>query len=328
LHASLYSSSRLSPSNNMNVSNRKQMRPTPITLFTYNRPWHTRMTIEALLNNDLASESELLIFSDGPRKSQDRQKIDEVRQYVRTVKGFRNVTLVERSQNLGLGQSIINGVSEVLKEHERIIVLEDDLVTSPFFLQYMNEALELYKDVEKVISVHGYIFPVAEKLPSTFFLRGADCLGWGTWKRGWALFEENGQKLLDDLKKRHLTRQFDFNGAYRYTRMLKDQINGRNTSWAVRWYASAFLNNLLTLYPGVSLVQHIGNDGTGTNFGVSDFLDVELTQAPLQVTAIEPIENVEARRVVVGYLRTIKIPLYKAAINRAKKYMIKTRNST
>lgn len=295
------------------------IQPAPIVLFIYNRPRHTRMTIEALLNNDLASESELLVFSDGPRTSQDQQKIDEVRQYIRTVIGFRNVILVERSKNLGLGQSIINGVSEVLKAHKSIIVLEDDLVTSPFFLRYMNEALELYQEEEKVISVHGYIYPIAEKLPSTFFLRGADCWGWGTWKRGWTLFEKNGQKLLDDLKKRRLIRQFDFNGAYRYTRMLKDQIAGRNTSWAVRWYASAFLNNRLTLYPGVSLVQHIGNDGTGTNFGVSDFLAVELAKAPLNVAAIELEEDKKVRIIVENYLRSIKTPFTKVMINRWKK---------
>jgi hypothetical protein len=277
------------------------------------------MTIEALLKNDLASESELLVFSDGPKTSQDQQKVGEVRQYVRTLKGFRNVTIVEHAQNLGLGRSIINGVSEVLKAYERIIVLEDDLVTSSFFLQYMNEALELYEDEEKVISVHGYIYPIADKLPSTFFLRGADCWGWGTWKRDWALFEENGQKLLDDLKKHKLTRQFDFNGAYRYTRMLKDQIAGRNTSWAVRWYASAFLNNRLTLYPGVSLVRHIGNDGSGTNFNTTDFFNVAVAKAPLNVAAIELEENKEARSTVENYLRSIKTPFIKVMINRGKK---------
>ncbi|MFA5385922.1 MAG: glycosyltransferase [Eubacteriales bacterium] len=300
------------------------MKPAPITLFTYNRPWHTRMTMEALLNNGLSSESELIIFSDGPKTSQDQQKIDEVRQYVRTVKGFRNITIVEHHQNLGLGQSIINGVSAVLKEHERIIILEDDLVTAPFFLRYMNDALELYGREEEVISVHGYIYPVAEKLPATFFLRGADCWGWGTWKRGWALFEENGQILLDDLKKRHLTRQFDFNGAYRYTRMLKDQITGRNTSWAVRWYASAFLNNRLTLYPGISLVEHIGNDGTGTNFATGDFLDVKLASKPIDIGCIEIKENPVVKKIIEDYLRSIKTPLWRGALNQTKRVLNST----
>lgn len=297
------------------------MKFAPIALFTYNRPWHTRQTVEALLKNEQADKSELIVFSDGPKTPQDEEKIDEVRQYVSAIHGFQNVKLIKRSENMGLGNSIINGVTEVLAEHEQIIVLEDDLVTSSFFLRYMNEALELYQNEEKVISIYGYAYPVTRKLPATFFLRGADCLGWGTWKRGWALFEENGQKLLDELKKRKLMKQFDFDEAYRYTRMLKDQIAGRNTSWAVRWYASAFLRDCLTLYPGVSMIQHIGNDGSGTNFGVLDFLDTELAKKPLIVEKIEIAEDPLARRVVADYLRTIKTPFIKAVIRRGKKMM-------
>lgn len=291
----------------------------PVILFTYNRPWHTRQTVEALLKNNLADESELIVFSDGPKDAQDKEKVDKVRQYIRSVKGFGNVTVIERSENLGLGKSIINGISEVINKYEKIIVLEDDLVTAPFFLRYMNEALELYKDEEKVISVHGYIYPVIGNLPVTFFLRGADCWGWGTWKRGWALFEENGQKLLENLKKDHLTNQFDFNGAYGYTKMLKDQIKGRNSSWAVRWHASAFINDLLTLYPGVSLVRHIGNDGSGTNFDVSTYGDTNLSETPVNLIKIEPIENIEAKKIVSGYLRSMKEPLPRLFLNLLKK---------
>lgn len=291
----------------------------PIILFTYNRPWHTRQTVEALLKNDFADKSELIVFSDGPKDSQDKQKVEAVRQYVKSLKGFDKVTIIERSENLGLGKSIIDGISEVINKYEEIIVLEDDLVTSPFFLRYMNEALELYKHEEKVISVHGYIYPVIGNLPVTFFLRGADCWGWGTWKRGWALFEENGQKLLENLKKDHLTNQFDFNGAYGYTKMLKDQIKGRNSSWAVRWYASAFINDCLTLYPGVSLVRHIGNDGTGTNFDISKNWDTKLSETPVNLIKIEPIENIEAREIVSGYLRSMKEPLPRLFLNLLKK---------
>ena len=297
------------------------MKIAPVTLFTFNRPWHTRRTVEALLENDLADESELIVFSDGPRNYQDKHKIGEVRQYLNSISGFKKVSLIERPQNLGLGQSIINGVTEVLRDQEKIIVLEDDLITSPFFLRYMNDALEIYADEERVISIHGYIFPVAEILPPTFFLSGADCWGWATWKSVWDLFEEDGSNLLSELRKKNLTEEFNFNGAYRYTRMLKDQIKGRNTSWAVRWYASAFLRNRLTLYPGVSLIQHIGNDGTGTNFGKSDFLDVELAKGPLTVTAIELAENQEVRRIIGEYLHAIKTPFTKGLFNCGKKYL-------
>ena len=128
---------------------------------------------------------------------------------------------------------------------DKVIVLEDDLVTSPHFLQYMNDGLGIYERDDRVISIHGYSYPVHGKLPETFFLRGADCLGWATWKRGWDLFEDDGQRLLNELERRNLTRSFDFDGSYPYTQMLRDQIAGSNSSWAVRWYASAFLRDKL-----------------------------------------------------------------------------------
>ncbi len=141
-------------------------------------------------------------------------------------------------------------MTEVLDRYQKVIVLEDDLVISPHFLQFMNEALDLYKKEDNVISITAYIYPVEGPLPETFFLRGADCWGWATWKRGWNLFQADGLALLKKLEEQKLERDFDFDGAYPYTQMLKDQISGKNNSWAVRWYASAFLAGKLTLYPG------------------------------------------------------------------------------
>jgi len=161
----------------------------PIVLFVYNRPWHMRQTIEALQKNELAEVSELFIFSDGPKSEADKEKVLEVREYIKTIPGFKSVTLIKRERNIGLAQSIITGVTDVINRYGRIIVLEDDMVTSPYFLKFMNEALEFYKDAEKVVCVHGYIYPIEAKLPETFFLRGADCWGWATWKRGWDLFD-------------------------------------------------------------------------------------------------------------------------------------------
>jgi GT2 family glycosyltransferase len=182
----------------------------PITLFVYNRLNHTRQTVEALLRNELAAESEFFVFSDGPRSETDREKVLAVRSYLKTINSFKKVAVIERDKNFGLAESIIAGVTEIVNRYGRIIVLEDDMVTSPYFLKYMNDALEIYKDEEKVISIHGYIYPVRDKLPETFFLRGADCWGWATWKRGWDLFDPDGRKLLEQLQKRNLTRTFDF----------------------------------------------------------------------------------------------------------------------
>ena len=220
----------------------------PIVLFTYNRPAHTRQTIEALQKNEYSDATELFIFSDGPRTVAHTEKVQSVREYLKTVTGFKKVTCTAREQNLGLAQSIITGVTEIVGIHGRVIVLEDDMVTAPYFLRFMNEALEFYNDEEQVISIHGYVYPVAAKLPETFFLRGADCWGWATWKRGWDLFERNGRKLLDELKERNLSDRFDYDGSYPFTRMLECQVKGEVSSWAIRWNASAYVKDKLTLY--------------------------------------------------------------------------------
>jgi GT2 family glycosyltransferase len=196
----------------------------PIALFVYKRSWHVRQTIESLQKNEFVGDSELFIFSDGPRSDADREMVQKVREYLKTITGFRRVTIIERERNLGLATSIISGVTDIVNQHGSVIVLEDDMLTSPFFLRYMNEALECYRDDGRVISIHGYCYPVKKRLPETFFLKGADCWGWGTWKRGWELFEPDGQKLLAELKRRNLLKRFDFNGTYPYTRMLEDQI--------------------------------------------------------------------------------------------------------
>ena len=274
----------------------------PITLFVYNRPAHTRQTVEALLKNELAGESDLIIFSDAPKKPEAAEAVREVREYIRTITEFRTVRIVERDRNWGLANSIIDGVTSVVNERGRIIVLEDDLVTSPYFLRFMNDALDLYERKESVISIHGYIYPVAEKLPETFFLRGADCWGWATWKRGWELFEPNGRKLLASLKSQRLEREFNFGGSYDYLEMLGSQVKGGNDSWAIRWYASAFLKTKLTLYPGRSLVLNIGNDNSGTHCGATEIFSGDIIARPVAVGGIPIVASLEARSAVTGFL--------------------------
>lgn len=275
----------------------------PIVLFTYNRPIHTEKTVNALKMNDEASDSDLIIFSDGAKSEEDKQNVNLVRSYVKTIVGFRSVSIIERNTNFGLGNNIIDGVTTVVNKYGSVIVLEDDLITSSYFLKYMNDGLSRYTLNKEVISISSYIYPIKKKLPETFFIKGADCLGWGTWKDKWALFEADGKKLLDLIISKDLVVEFDFNNAYPYTQMLKDQIAGKNTSWAVRWYASAFIQNRLTLYPGKSLIYHNGNDGSGTNFGVSTFLDVELSDKPIVIDDIQIKENMYAKKCMERYLK-------------------------
>lgn len=285
----------------------------PIALFVFNRPDHTRKTIEALSKNELASQSKLIVFSDGPRDKKDAALVEQVRDYISTVKGFESVSIVTSKTNKGLANSIISGVTNVLSDNDRIIVLEDDMVTSTQFLKYMNNSLDWYENDEGVISVHGYIYPVKEPLPDYFFLRGADCWGWATWSRGWKLFEADGKKLLNELKRRRLLKEFDFGSTYPYTKMLKKQIAGKNNSWAIRWYASAFIHEKLTLYPGMSYVQNIGNDASGTHSRETNQYEIDKLNVNLPSSKIEIKEDIKARNVISRYFRSIaQNPIQKA----------------
>ena len=166
-------------------------------------------TLTGLLQNEYAKDTDLIVYSDNYRSHEDKDGVSKVRKYISNITGFKSLTIVKRKENQGLAKSIIGGVSDTLKYHEGVIVLEDDVVPSPFFLQYMNHALEHYNKIEKVGSIHAYCYPTSEILPETFFLRGADCWGWGTWRNSWNQFEKNGQILLDKILHSNLSYELD-----------------------------------------------------------------------------------------------------------------------
>ena len=255
----------------------------PIALFVYARLDHTRRTVEALKRNPLADASDLIVFSDAPKRAELAASVEDVRSYIRGLDGFKSITIVEREGNLGLAASIIDGVSKVCEAHGRVIVLEDDLVTSPFFLSFMNDALDCYKETPQVAAISGYHPPFKKRPADTFFQRDADCWGWATWQRAWKKFNPDGKDLLSQLAQRGLLRLFDQDGSYPYVGMLEEQIAGRNESWAIRWRASVILNDMLSLYPRDSLVCNIGFDGSGTHGGAADINKEELTQRPITV---------------------------------------------
>lgn len=275
----------------------------PVALFAYARLDHLRRGVESLLLNPECAVTPLYVFCDGPRDHVAKVETDAVRDYVDALDGFASVTRIYRDTNWGLAQSIISGVSEVVARHGCVIVMEDDLVVSPHFLAYMNQGLQFYRDNIRVASIHGYSYPVDDELPDTFFLRGADCWGWATWARAWQHFEPDGQKLLEELMEKDLTNQFDFDGAYSFSGMLRNQIVGKNNSWAVRWHASCFLRNSLTLYPGKSLVNNIGNDGSGTHSSPTRAFDQTTSDKPINLQGIAIEESVVARNAFAAYFR-------------------------
>jgi hypothetical protein len=267
--------------------------------------------------NPLANESDIIIYSDSARTANHNKAVNEVRSYLSELTGFRSIKVIHRDKNFGLAESIIQGVTEVLQQSEKVIVLEDDMVVSPYFLEYMNEALEQFVDDDRVISVHGYVYPVDIELPEAFFLPGADCWGWATWRRGWALFNSDGQYLLDELVRRHLIQEFDYNGAYPFLSMLKDQIKGANDSWAIRWHASAFLAGKLTLYPGRSLVHNIGTDSSGTHCGDLDNMDAKLSETKIKLNNIAVESSPTGREAFENFFRQSQKKLLNRLLGKA-----------
>lgn len=238
----------------------------PIVLFVYNRLTHTHRTVDALLKNGLAKESDLIIYSDAPKKPEAADAVHEVREYIRTITGFHSVSIVERDRNYGLANSIIDGVTSVVNKYGRIIVLEDDLVVTPHFLGFMNRALDRYENESKVIQVSGYMFPVKIDIDEdALFLPLCTSWGWATWQRAWQLFDPDAKGYAKLKAAPALRNRFNLDGAYDYYSMLKAQLEGRVDSWAIRWYLATFLFEGLTLYPRQSLVTNAGFDGSGTH---------------------------------------------------------------
>jgi hypothetical protein len=300
----------------------------PIILFAYNRPEHTRKTLLSLKQNYLANESTLIIYVDGPKVNateEQLQNIRKVKQVVREQAWCKDIEIIESAVNKGLSASVTEGVTEVLNKHGKVIVLEDDLLSDQWFLKFMNDALTVYENQTDVACITGYIYPVTKELPETFFLKGADCWGWATWKRAWNLLETDGSKLLKELEAKNVTRDFNFDESYPYIQMLRDQIAKKNNSWAILWYASAYLKNKFTLYPGKSLIHNIGVDGSGTHSSTSSNFDVEITHKEVKVELLQVQEHTEAKKIVAEYFKKIyETPegsFFKKIINKLKSFV-------
>jgi hypothetical protein len=240
----------------------------PIVVFTYNRLESTQKTIEALKLNDLANESDLFIYNDGPKNINVLAKVTNVREYLKTINGFKSITIIEREENLGLANSVIEGVSEIIQKYGKVIVVEDDLVTSRNFLLFMNQALSFYETNQKVFSVAGYTFPLKslnDSIQDYYVGYRASSWGWGTWTDRWANIDWNVSTYNNF--KQNLFVQYKFTrGGIDLPRMLKKQMSGQINSWAIRWCYNQFVQDTYTVFPTISKVQNIGfgEDATHT----------------------------------------------------------------
>lgn len=283
----------------------------PIAIFVYKRPEHTKRLLESLLRCPEIGSTEVQIFQDGPRGAADIEAVAATRQVVNSIFG-RSVKIQHADKNFGLAASIISGVSQILSRNDRIIVLEDDLVVSSHFLEYMNEALAFYAKEPKVMQISGYMYPIELKTTRPVFLPIVSSWGWGTWTRAWKCFDPKSSGWESLLNDRALGERFNLGGATDYVSRLRLQSEGLIDSWAIRWYWSVFKANGIVAYPPQSLVANRGMDGTGTHSALISrfFLG---SQAPAEVRVGEFDSSINVNEValeqVVHFLRRMAGPL-------------------
>lgn len=283
----------------------------PIALFVYNRPQHTERTIRFLQQNNLANESRLFIFSDGAKSSNDEEKVAEVRAIINKIDGFKSIKVFERKENAGLANAVIEGVTKLINDYGQVIVFEDDLISSPHTLTYFNDALNHFRDEEKVMHIGAYMYPLkADDLPQSFFYRAATSWGWATWERAWQNFEPNIDVLLKQFdKKKRLA--FSIENKMNFWKQMQEFKKGKNNSWAIRWYASIFLKGGLTLNPSQSLVNNIGHDGTGVHSGINDIYNVIINPKPITQFPNIIEEDKKAYQTIKNFLANRKGNLWK-----------------
>ena len=276
----------------------------PIAVFAFNRPAHVERLLRSLECSPMLNDSPVRIYCDGPKLPEQEDSVIETRRIV-AANTPPGAEIIERDENFGLARSIITGVTELCAEHGRVIVLEDDLVLSPHALGFLNGALERYADVEKVMHVSAYMFPVKADLPPAFFYREATCWGWATWARAWKHFEPDAGKLVTEIDERGVRRQFNLDESMFFYQMLYKQRDGELDSWAIRWYASMFRRGGLALHPGRSLVENLGFDGSGVHCNVDSRFEVQMAKEPVNRFPDEMEECKAAVRAMMAYRRRV-----------------------
>jgi hypothetical protein len=296
----------------------------PIIIFTYNRLNHLDTLIQSLKKNVLFEKSKVIVFSDGPKNEIDKKKIKKIRIYLKKKLISSNCEIIERSSNYGLSKNIIDGINHTFKKYDQAIILEDDLEVSPIFLNYMNDALNLYASSKNVASISGYMYPIEPKKFSNefFFLKLIESWGWGTWKRAWNNFEKDSLRLKKKIDEKKLANEFNFESGISYYKMLEGNINGLNDSWAVRWYASTFLKNMYTLFPSKSFVKNIGMDNSGENCNYTTVYDSSVNFEYNKLKKNNSIELLSDRILIQSFFRKVKYKRYlDNVINKIKNFI-------
>lgn len=272
----------------------------PVILFTYNRPVHTKKTVESLMNNVLSERTDLIVFSDGAKCEEDIVAINDIRAYIKKCKGFRAIKLVSRDNNIGLAKNIIDGVTEIINEYGHVIVLEDDMEVSADFLNFMNKCLINYKNEKSIWHIAAWnedVFGDYDTEIDAICWRFMNCWGWATWKDRWEHFEKKPNKLIADFNDADIYK-FNLNGANNFWAQVVNNANGQINTWAIFWYAVIFKNDGLCINAFNSLVKNIGLDGTGVHCG-----EMKLAQNLIVKERVNfpkyPVENVSAMKILI-----------------------------
>ncbi len=304
----------------------------PIVLFVYNRPLHTQQTLDALEVNQGAEHSEIHIYADGPKEGASEQELEnirKVRELIQVKRNFKNKIVHLRESNGGLADNISQGVSEMFQQFEKLIVLEDDLLSAPFFLTYMNQALQTYEKNPEVMHISGFMFPAnLPSLTDTFFYNVASCWGWATWRRAWQHFNPDAQALKHEIDQKGLEKAFTYQGSRDFYQQLEQNIRGSLKTWAIKWHTSVFLRGGLCLHPRQSLVNNIGFDGTGENCpSQNPFFHPKLAEK-ISVEPLPLFERTDTRKHMVHYFQEMaktdqNRSLVSSFINKGKAFLQK-----
>lgn len=266
----------------------------PVVLFVYNRLDHTVNVIQSLSGNLLAGETDLYVFSDAAKSDAGKEKVNQVREYIHQTdwhNNFKSVTIVQAECNKGLARSIIEGVSSLIEKYGRVIVVEDDLILSPSFLQFMNGALEFYQNVPEIWSISGYSFPMKslkEYDHDVFYSYRGSSWGWATWSDRWEKVDWEVKQFPELMEDKEWMKRFN-RGGNDLVNMLKLQVEGKIDSWAIRWCFTESNLNMYTVYPKVSYVQNDGCDGSGTHSGKNEAYNTKI-QGEVKVCRFEKLK--------------------------------------
>tara|TARA_B000000532_G_C18845811_1_gene397180 strand:+ start:316 stop:1248 length:933 start_codon:yes stop_codon:yes gene_type:complete len=263
----------------------------PILLFAYNRPDHFKKTIKALKKNKLASLSHLIIHCDG-KKNKDDRKVDLVVKIAKSVQGFKKIQVIVQKKNLGLKKSIILNVSKFIKKHKKLIILEDDMVTSKAFLNFMNSSLIYFQNKKKIWHISGHSHFNINNKKDIYFSTYMNCWGWATWEDRWKNLDINTKRIFDTFNSdRNLKTKFDISKFSKFSNQIEDNYNKKINTWAVFWHWTIFKYKKLCVNPSKTFVQNIGRDGSGIHKDISFFFKIDLNNKLNYKLKIKILEN-------------------------------------